>query len=82
MKRKLYKGLGMLVMAGFLVTAVGSNVHATENQFNENTENSSQQNENKSEEKNTDTGNDDTDKKGSGMMILIKRALIQTTQNL
>lgn len=65
MKRKLIKGLEMLVMAGFLVTAVGSNVHATENQVNENTENSSQQNENKSEEKNTDTGNDDTDKKGS-----------------
>ncbi len=39
MKRKLIKGLEMLVMAGFLVTAVGSNAHATENQVNENTEN-------------------------------------------
>lgn len=58
MKRKLYKGLGMLVMAGFLVTAVGSNVHATETQFNENTENSSQQNENKSKDADKDSTDD------------------------
>ena len=54
MKRKMIKGLGMLVMAGFLVTAVGKNVNATENQINENTTSGSEQDQN-------DTGNDKND---------------------
>ena len=60
MKRKLYKGLGMLVMAGFLVTAVGSNVHATENQKNTDTGNDD------TDKKGSDTDNSESVNKDQG----------------
>lgn len=60
MKRKLIKGLEMLVMAGFLVTAVGSNAQATENQVNENTDNSESVN------KDADKSGTDTDNSNKG----------------
>ena len=59
MKRKLIKGLEMLVMAGFLVTAVGSNVHATENQVNAGKDES----DGKSDDKSKDADKDSTDDK-------------------
>ena len=66
MKRKLIKGLELLIMAGFLVTTVGRTVHATENKIDDNIVSDSGQKQDESGEKSEDTKDVNSAGKESG----------------